>query len=49
VIFVILMFIILEICVGAAYPIATLLVFLVAIILIFIYAFFKTVAKNRRR
>jgi transposase len=43
------MFIILEICVGAAYPIATLLVFLVAIILIFIYAFFKTVAKNRRR
>lgn len=48
-IFVILMFVILEICVGAAYPIASLLVFLAAIILIFIYAFLKTVAKNRRR
>jgi len=43
------MFVILEIVLGATYPIATLLVFLGAIILVFIYAFLKTVAKNKRR
>jgi hypothetical protein len=43
------MFVILEICIGAAYPIATVLIFLAAIILVVIYAFFKTAAKNRGR
>ena len=45
----VIVFLILEVCIRMAYPMATLLIFAAAIVGVFIYALVKTALKNRGR